>query len=319
MSMPRPEAAPLPSAQGGADRRGLLFALAAYGLWGVLPVYVKLLGFADAAEVVAYRVVCSLVMLVVLIRLSGRWHTVTVLRPAELCWLAVSGTLISANWLLFVWAVFNDRLLDASLGYFINPLMNVVLGVLLFKEWLRPMQRLALAVAVIGVANEVVTVGVFPWVGLALALSFGLYGVVRKRLAVDAAAGLTVEVALVAPLALGYLLLDYFASHGVLARGQAGEIGLLALAGPATVLPLVCFSAAAVRLPLSVLGFIQYLAPSLMFLLAVLVYGEPFRPSQLVTFGCIWLALVIFSSEALYHQRRLQRQVAAPVTGERAL
>lgn len=301
------------------DRVGIAFAVAAYVLWGVLPVYVKLLGFADPAEVVAYRVVWSLIMLVVLIRLSGRWHTLTGLRASQLGWLAFSGTLISANWLLFVWAVFNDRLLDASLGYFINPLMNVVLGVVMFKEWLRPAQRLALAVAAVGVANEVLAVGVFPWVGLALAFSFGLYGVVRKRLAVDAAAGLTVEVALVAPLALGYLALAYLAGEGVLARGQPGEMGLLALAGPATVVPLVCFSAAAVRLPLSMLGFIQYLAPSLMLVLAVLVYGEPFRPSQFVTFGCIWAGLLIFSSEALYHQKRLQRPSMPPVSGESSL
>ncbi|MAT84573.1 MAG: protein RarD [Gammaproteobacteria bacterium] len=292
------------------DRRGVWFALAAYGLWGVAPVYFKFLGFADPTEVVAHRVVWSVVLLAVVITLRGGWRTVRALTAPQLGWLAVSGLLISGNWVLFVWAVFNDRMLDASLGYFINPLLNVVLGVMFFREWLRPAQRVALALAAIGVANEVVAVGVVPWVGLVLALSFGLYGLVRKRLAVGSAVGLGMETTLVLPLAAGYLLTAASAGEGSLARGDPAQLALLAAAGPVTVLPLVCFAAAAVRLPLSVLGFFQYIAPSAMFLLAVFVYGEPFRPSQLVTFGCIWAALVIFSWEALYHQRRLHRQLA---------
>jgi chloramphenicol-sensitive protein RarD len=292
------------------DRQGVWFALAAYGLWGIAPVYFKFLGFADPAEVVAHRVVWSVVLLAAVITLRGAWGTVRALTPPQLGWLAVSGLLISGNWVLFVWAVFNERMLDASLGYFINPLLNVLLGVMFFREWLRPAQRVALVLAALGVANEVVAVGVVPWVGLTLALSFGLYGLVRKRLAVGPAVGLGLETTLVLPLAAGYLLYAATGGEGSLVRGHPGELALLAAAGPVTVMPLVCFAAAAVRLPLSVLGFFQYIAPSAMFLLAVFVYGEPFRPSQLVTFGCIWAALVIFSWEALYHQRRLQRQLA---------
>jgi len=296
------------------DRRGVWFALAAYGSWGVAPVYFKLLDFADPAEVVAHRVVWSVVLLAAVITLRGAWSTVRGLTAGQLGWLAVSGALISANWVLFVWAVFNARMLDASLGYFINPLINVLLGVLFFREWLRPAQRVALLLAAAGVVNEIVAVGVFPWVGLTLAMSFGLYGLVRKRLAVGAAVGLGMETTLVLPLALGYLAWAAFSGEGSVARGVPAELAWLALAGPVTVLPLVCFAAAAVHLPLSVLGFFQYIAPSAMFLLAVFVYGEPFRTSQLVTFGCIWVALVMFSSDALYHQRRLQRQLS----GERA-
>lgn len=292
------------------DRQGVWFALAAYGLWGIAPVYFKFLGFADPTEVVAHRVVWSVVLLAVVITVRGGWGTVRALTPSQLGWLAVSGLLISGNWVLFVWAVFNERMLDASLGYFINPLLNVLLGVMFFREWLRPAQRIALVLAALGVANEIVAVGVVPWVGLTLALSFGFYGLVRKRLAVGSAVGLGMETTLVLPLAAGYLLTAAAAGEGSLARGHPAELALLAAAGPVTVLPLVCFAAAAVRLPLSVLGFFQYIAPSAMFLLAVFVYGEPFRPTQFVTFGCIWTALVIFSWEALYHQRRLQRHLA---------
>jgi len=292
------------------DRQGVWFALAAYSAWGIAPVYFKFLDFADPIEVVAHRVVWSVLLLAVLLSLRGAWGTVRSLTGAQLGWLAVSGALISANWVLFVWAVFNARMLDASLGYFINPLINVLLGVLFFHEWLRPAQRFALLLAAGGVVNEIVAVGVFPWVGLTLAMSFGVYGLVRKRLAVGAAVGLGMETTLVLPLALGYLAWAAFAGDGSLARGVPAELAWLALAGPVTVLPLVCFAAAAVRLPLSVLGFFQYIAPSAMFLLAVFAYGEPFRTSQLVTFGCIWVALVMFSSDALYHQRRLQRQLS---------
>jgi chloramphenicol-sensitive protein RarD len=206
-------------------------------------------------------------------------------------------------------------MLDASLGYFINPLVNVLLGVVFFREWLRPTQRIALVLAALGVVNEVVAVGLVPWVGLALATSFGLYGLVRKQIAVGAAVGLALETALVLPLALAYLTYTAVAGQGTLTSGSGREIGLLAAAGPVTVVPLVCFAAAAVRMPLSVLGFFQYLAPSAMLLLAVFVYGEPFRPSQLVTFGCIWVALLIFSGEALYHQKRLSRALGVGLGG----
>lgn len=297
------------------DRAGVGFALAAYGLWGVAPVYFKWLDFAGPLEVVAHRVVWSVLLLAALVSLRRGWRGVTALNVRQLGWLAVSGLLISMNWLLYVWAIFSERMLDASLGYFINPLVNVLLGVLFFKEWLRPAQKVAMALAALGVLNEVVAVGVLPWVGLFLAASFGLYGLVRKRLAVDPVVGLGVESTLVLPLAGGYLLFGALAGGGALGRMDPSEVALLSLGGPVTVAPLVFFAAAAVRMPLSVLGFFQYLAPSAMFVLAVFVYGEPFRMTQLVSFGCIWVALLIFSGEALYHQRRLYRQLKL---GERA-
>jgi chloramphenicol-sensitive protein RarD len=307
-----------PLAPSSLDRRGVLLALAAYGAWGVAPVYFKLLDLVTPLEVVAHRIVWSAVVLVALIYLRGQWSALFRLTRRQVGWLALSGALIAGNWLLYVWAIFEARMLEASLGYFINPLVNVLLGVLYFKEWLRPAQKVALGLACLGVVNEVVAVGVVPWVGLALALSFGVYGLVRKRLAVDSAVGLGVETGLVLPLALGYLIIAGLAGEGALSRGVPAEVALLVLAGPVTVIPLVCFAAAALRLPLSVLGFFQYIAPSAMLLLAVFVYGEAFRPSQLITFGCIWLGLLTFSSEALYHQRRLQRQLTRPASGSGA-
>lgn len=293
------------------ERGGIGFALGAYGFWGVAPVYFKQLGFADPLEVVVYRVLVSVLLLGLLILVLGLWREVRGLSARQAGGLTLSGLLISANWLLFVWAVFNQRMLDASLGYFINPLLNVFLGVLFFREILRPAQRVALVLAAIGVANEVLAVGVVPWVGLCLATSFGLYGLLRKRLAVGSVVGLGIETTLVMPLALGWLVYMSAQGHGALVGGNLAELAWLAAAGPVTVIPLVCFAAAAVRMPLSVLGFFQYLAPSIMFLLAVFVYGEPFRPSQLVTFGFIWLALLIFSGEAVYHQSRLQARLQA--------
>lgn len=301
------------------DRSGVWFALGAYGSWGVAPIYFKQLGFAAPLEVVAHRVIWSVVLLGVFLYLRGQWGTIRSLSRGQFAGLAVSGILISGNWLLFVWAIFNHRMLDASLGYFINPLFNVLLGVVFFREVLRPAQRLALLLAAAGVSNEILSVGVVPWVGLCLAGSFGLYGLVRKRLAVGAAMGLALETLLVLPLALGYLGYCLLHGEGAMVGGSPAQIGWLAAAGPVTVVPLVCFAAAAMRLPLSVLGFFQYLAPSIMLLLAVFAYGEPFRSSQLVTFGLIWLGLFIFSGEALYHQRRLQRRLATRPIGEELL
>lgn len=302
--------APDPNLAMRIDRGGVWFALCAYGSWGIAPVYFKQLGFADPLEVVAWRVVASVVVIAVLVVVLNLWRDIRALTRRELIGLTLSGVLISANWLLFVWAIFNDRMLDASLGYFINPLLNVLLGMLFFREVLRPAQRIALLLAAAGVTNEIVAVGVVPWVGLCLAASFGVYGLVRKRLAVGSVVGLGLEATLVLPLALVYLAWAVAGGNGALARMDASQLAWLAAAGPVTVLPLVCFAAAAVRMPLSVLGFFQYLAPSIMFVLAIRFYGEPLHASQMVTFGLIWLALLIFSGEAVYYQRRVLRRMA---------
>jgi chloramphenicol-sensitive protein RarD len=288
------------------QRTGFWFALIAYGSWGVLPVYFKLVGFATPLEIIAHRVTWAVVLLAVLLLLRGQLYVVRRMSWQNIGWLGVSGVLLSINWSVFVWALLNDRMLETSLGYYINPLVNIILGGLFLGERLRRGQFVAVLLASSGVINELVAVGAVPWAGLTLAITFGFYGLVRKKIAVDSLAGLGVETTLLLPFAVGYLVYLTLNGEGSFARGDNYELGLLALGGAVTVIPLVCFAAAALRLPLTVLGFFQYLAPSLTLLLAVFVYGEPFRMNQVVTFGCIWGALVIFSAEGLYHQRSMK-------------
>lgn len=283
---------------------GVGFALTAYGLWGVLPVYFKLVAFAGPLEIIAHRICWAVLVLGALLVIRRRQASLRHLAWSRVGWLALSGTLLSVNWCVFVWALLNERMLETSLGYYINPLINVLLGALFLGERLRPIQALAVLLAGLGVLNELLAVGTFPWVGLALALTFGFYGLVRKKIAVDSVVGLGVETMLLLPLAAAYLIWLGIHGEGTLVNGTRTEVLLLALGGPFTVIPLVCFAAAALRLPLTMLGFFQYIAPSLTLLLAVFVYGEPFRASQGVTFGFIWLALLIFSIEGLYHARR---------------
>jgi len=266
-----------------------------------------LLGFADPIEIVAHRVVWSIGILGVVIAVSGQGARLAALGWRQFRWLALSGLLIAANWSVFIWALQHDRLVETSLGYFINPLVAVVLGAVFLGEWLRPMQWLALALAAFGVLNEIVGVGVVPWLGLALAFSFGFYGLVRKRLDVGSVAGLAIEALLILPVAVAYLILSATSAADTDARTDWHELVLLSFSGVFTVIPLVCFAAAAQRLRLGTLGLFQYVSPSITFLLAIYFYGEPFRPAQFITFGCIWAALAIFSLEALYHQRRLGR------------
>ena len=289
------------------ERTGIWFALTAYSLWGVLPVYFKLVGFAAPLEIIAHRICWAVVVLVLLVLVRQK-HVLRHMDWSRIGWLSVSGFLLAINWSVYIWALLNDRMLETSLGYYINPLINVVLGGLFLGERLRGAQIVAVLLATAGVANELIAVGIFPWVGLSLALSFGFYGLVRKKIAVDSVVGLGVETVLLLPLAAGYLVVISLRGDGSIAAGDPSEVALLALGGLLTVIPLVAFAAAALRLSLTALGFFQYLAPSLTFLLAIYVYQEPFRSGQAVTFGCIWLALVIFSLEGLYHQRQENKE-----------
>ncbi|HEY5646457.1 MAG TPA: EamA family transporter RarD [Pseudomonadales bacterium] len=288
----------------------MAFALTAYCLWGVLPVYFKAVAFAGALEIIAHRICWAVLVLLAVVLIRRQQHSIRHMDFSKVGWLLLSGGLLSINWGVFVWALLNDRMIETSLGYYINPLVNIVLGGLFLGERLRSLQKVAVGLAVVGVLNEMVSVGVFPWVGLTLALSFGTYGLVRKRIAVDSVVGLGVETVFLLPLAAGYLLWLAMHGHGALAVGTDAQIALLALGGPLTVIPLVAFAAATLRLPLTVLGFFQYLAPSITLLLAVFVYGEPFRPAQTITFGCIGLALIVFSLESLHRQRHLRIQAA---------
>lgn len=284
----------------GESRKGVLFALAAYGIWGVAPIYFVWVSFAQPLEVLAHRVMWGIPLLGLLLLLSGQWRDIAGLTRKAIGYLLVSSAFLSVNWLTFIYAIQTERIAEASLGYFINPLVNIVLGWLFLREQLRPMQWLAVSLAAAGVLLELVAQVSLPWLGLILALTFGLYGLLRKQVNVPAVVGLSIETSVLAPLAAVFLLwLSSTADPRTL-----GEVLSLGLGGLITVVPLVCFAAAAMRLPLTTLGFIQYLAPSCALMLALFVYGETVSSERWLTFALIWAALLVFSFEGLYRFRR---------------
>jgi chloramphenicol-sensitive protein RarD len=276
---------------------GILLAVSAYGLWGFAPIYWKLLEAAPAGELLAHRVLWSLAVGVLLLALlrRGRELLGVVRSPRRLASIALSSALIGANWLIFIHAVNTGRVLATALGYFLNPLVNVLLGVVFLRERLTPGQLVAVAVGSAGVLYWAIDLGEAPWIAVSLAASFGLYALVRKVAAVSPLVGFTLETLLLAPPALAHLA--WLGAHGAttVPRPDAASWALVASSGVITAAPLLCFTSAARRLPLSTLGFLQYLAPSISFLLAVGVYGEPFGRTQAISFACVWSALAIFS------------------------
>lgn len=293
----------------GATRAGTLFAVFAYGAWGVVPIFWKLLQKMSAWQILAHRVVWSLVLMIGVLAWSGRMKDVL---PAfrsrrTVALLALSSALIACNWGLFIWAVTAGRLVDASFGYFMNPLVNVVLGVVLLREKLRRLQWVAVGVAGAGLAVLFVSHGRGLAVGLTLAGTFAAYGLCRKVVRVEALVGLFVETLVCAPFAFAYLVRCEVRGEGLVATGSWSLFGLAALAGPITALPLASFAAAARRLPLSTLGFFQYLSPSLQFGLAVLAFGERVEPARLVSFALVWVALVAMTADALRARSRAAR------------
>jgi len=286
--------------------RGLGYALAAYLSWGLLPLYFKALGAVPAVEVLAHRVVWSLLLLAGLLAVRGRPGAFRApFRRDRLPLLALTTSLITTNWLVYIWAVQAGRVLEASLGYFVNPLVNVVLGVLFLGEALTGRQRLAVGLAALGVAVLVARAGAFPWISLVLALSFGLYGLFRKRAGIEAVGGLLAETALLAPVALALLVVRGASGAGAFGADARTSL-LLAAAGVVTALPLVWFTLAVHRLRLSTVGLVQYLAPTCQFLLAVLLYREPFGGAQAAAFALIWTSLAIYSWEAVALARRAE-------------
>lgn len=289
-------------------RTGILLALAAYFIWGIAPAYFKLIQYVPANEILTHRVIWSFFFMIVLISLSHQWRQVrkVAAAPKKIAALALSAVLIGGNWLLFIWAVNNHHMLEASLGYFINPLVNVVLGMVFLGERFRRMQWVAVLMATCGVLIQLWTFGSLPIIALALAFSFAFYGLLRKKIAVDAQTGMLVETLWLLPVAAIWLfgIADSPTSH--LGQNPWSLNLLLMAAGIVTTIPLLCFTGAATRLRLSTLGFFQYIGPTLMFLLAVLFYGEVPGMDKMVTFGFIWIALIIFVLDALYTQRRVR-------------
>jgi chloramphenicol-sensitive protein RarD len=286
--------------------KGILAGIGAYTLWGLFPIYWRLLEQVPAIEILAHRIVWSLVFVVSILILQRDWQWITgaLHNRRMLVVYTLAAILLSINWFTYIWAVNAGYVVEASLGYFINPLVNFLLGVIFFKEKLRGGQVAAVVLAVLGVVYLTVAYGSLPWISLVLAFTFGLYGLIKKMAPLESKHGFSLEtMALFLP-ALGFLL--YRGATGMGAFMQNGTVItlLLILAGPVTSIPLLMFGFAARSIPLSMLGFIQYIAPTLQFLLGVFVYNEPFPMSRLVGFCMIWLALLLYSIESVRFNRR---------------
>ena len=291
---------------------GVLYAALAFVMWGLYPLYFRVVASVPAHELVLQRSVWSFVFIVALLTVLRRWSWLTEIAraPRQLWTFVVSALLISGNWLLYIVAVNGGHVLEASLGYFINPLLNVALGVLVLREKLRRAQWAAVALAVLGVVWLTVVAGRLPWIALALAGLFAAYGLVRKTAKLGALEGLSLETFLLALFGLPLLLWWTFARHGVWTQGEPGQAGWLVLSGPLSALPLLFFAMAARRLPLATLGLVQYLSPTIQLLLGVWVFREPFSSSRLVGFGFIWAALALVSVDAL--RQSLRSSAATP-------
>lgn len=281
------------------DRGGLLLGIGAYGLWGVLPLYIHLLKDVPSLQVLAHRVLWSLLLLAVIVLVWKRGPAlIAAARGRTLLGLLASAALIAVNWIVYIWAVQHDHTIEASLGYFINPLVNVALGMVVLGERLRRLQGVAIAIAAVGVAVLAISGGGMLWISIALAISFGSYGLVRKIIAIDALGGLTVETLILAPFCLALLL--HTNATGTGAWGQSMRLDLLLFfAGAVTAAPLLMFAAAARRMPYSTMGLLQYIAPTLQFLTAVLIFGEPLHTAYLITFALIWTGCALYAFDSL--------------------
>ncbi|MDC1368932.1 EamA family transporter RarD [Pseudomonadales bacterium] len=267
---------------------GAYFALAAYGFWGVAPIYFKLLSHVSPVEILCHRVIWSVFLLLGILAYTGQLAVLRVTRrQLGLC--LVTAILLSINWLIFIDAIISNNIVEASLGYFINPLVNVFLGMLFLREYLRPLQWIAISIAALGIGFQVFTLGALPWVSLALAFSFGFYGLIRKTLQLHPVGGLAIETLMMLPPALACLA--WFYSQGAVSFAHVDRsTDVLLMLG---------------RLSLTAAGMFQYLAPSLTLVIAVVIFNEAFGIERLITFACIWVALLIFSIEALHHHRRI--------------
>lgn len=294
--------------------KGIVFAALAYSCWGLFPLYFRTLADVSSLEIVMHRTVWSLVFLLAVLLVLRRWAWLPVLlkKPSVLAVFSLSALLLSANWLIYVWAVQNGHVLDASLGYFILPLVNVAMGYVLLHERPRPWQWIAVALASAGVFWLTFQAGHVPWIALLLALSFGFYGLLRKVSSLGALEGLALETMILAPIAVA--VLAWWGGHGQgeLIKGDLRMLGLLLLAGPLTAIPLLLFAAGARRVSLSTMGILQYISPSLQFALGVWVFDEAFEPTRLIGFALIWGALLIYSLEGLARMRATA--ATAPIT-----
>lgn len=289
------------------DPRGLAAAASAFFIWGLLPLYLKALQGVPVLQITAHRLVWGCLFAFLVLRIRGELaHVLTALRDPTTRWrLCASATLISINWITYVYGIAADRVVETSLGYFINPLVNVLLGVLLLSERLNGAQWTAVTIAAAGVAWLTWTAGHPPWISLTLAFSFGLYGLVRKVIRVDALPGFASETLILAPLGVGYILWCEFAGRGVVTGGGIGLYLLLIVGGPLTAIPLVLFAFGARRIPYSTIGLLQYIGPTIQLILAVFAFGEPFSGPRVLGFVLIWTALALYAGDGLWRSRRM--------------
>ncbi|HDM8135251.1 EamA family transporter RarD [Vibrio owensii] len=295
------------------SRQGVLLAIGAYTMWGIAPIYFKSIAEVSPLEILSHRVIWSFFLLAALLHFGRHWRSVRdiIKNKTKMMFLVSTAILVGANWLIFIWAVNSNHMLDASLGYYINPLINVLLGMVFLGERLRKLQWFAVVLAACGVLVQLIVFGSVPVVAIALAMSFGCYGLLRKKVSVEAQTGLFIETLVMLPAAAIYLLFIASSPTSNMLDNPMQLNTLLIAAGVITTLPLLCFTGAATRLKLSTLGFFQYIGPSLMFLLAVLIYGEPFTSDKAITFAFIWGALVVFSFDGLRNNRKSRKAARA--------
>lgn len=302
----------MPNTDSKRTTYGFAAALAAFMAWGLLPLYWKALITVNPLEILCHRIIWSLVFISVILTLIRGWgETFAAIKSKrDILLLILSSLTIGLNWLLYIWAVNTNHVIETSLGYYINPLVNILLGFIVFRERLKPLQMVAISLAALGVINAVLSYGELPWISLTLAVSFACYGLLRKIAAVESLPGLFLETMVLAPLALAYLLkLEFDGTAAFLAQGAHIDL-LLIGAGAATASPLIGFAHGARRLPLTVLGLLQYVAPSIAFCLGVFVYKEHFTSSHLITFVLIWIGLAIYTGDSIRTIHRHRRTAA---------
>lgn len=286
--------------------KGLWYGIGAYGLWGLFPIYWKWLHKVPALQLIGHRIIWSFVALTIVLAVMRQWRAfrVEALKPRVLRLYVLAAVFIGINWFVYMWAVNEGFIVETSLGYFINPLLNVLMGVIILHEKLRPAQWIPIGLAAAGVVYLTLLYGSLPWIALTLAFSFGLYGLVKKLAPLGSLYGLTLETGVLLVPMLLYLIFAEINGQGAFLHTDLASNLLMIGAGPVTVIPLLMFASAVRRVPLSTMGILQYIAPTLQFLLGVLVYGEAFSSAQFIGFGLVWLALIVFTVENVWQRRR---------------
>lgn len=276
---------------------GLLYVISAYVLWGVLPIYWKFVDSVSPMEILCNRIVWAFIFTILIIMVTKQWKELKLIvkDKKQMFYIFIASILIAINWGLYIWAVNSNRIVDASLGYYINPLLAVLLGVVIFKEKLSTYAGAALFIALVGVIIKTVQYGKIPWVSLGLAVSFGLYGALKKSVKASSIVGLTLETAMLTPIAAAYMTFRHISGVGAFKTEGTLVIGLLIGAGVVTAIPLLLFASSARRLPLSLIGFTQYISPTISLIIGVFMYKEGFKVADMIAFGFIWAALILYT------------------------